>query len=561
MRLLADQQPELVTALAVAKEDYYTIEKFITNQCRLYTVMPLCLQLAMAPATQAYDQQCVNAVSLAREDKYGDGRYRGFTSAQGATLYRYGFYKLMLPHVKYMEQFKKCSYVTCGDDILFMVPLGRHNSVIFKIDCKHFDIGQCHEVLGPLVAVMREDMEKIDKPGARVWGSYYSERNILVGQINVSTRDMGPSGTTLQSKVNNPLATILCERVKTAVDRLLEHHFPAGVPRNGFLTQGGESDQIEELFPSSDAGERNFSAITDVVRQAGASLGFICKVERVTMSFTMRPDRNILAKYFSHPVPYLGYEHYYEWNTSVVVSGVDLSRWLAQAQFPKRKFDPAKEPVQDLQYLLVRMTTLAFNTGIVPDFAKSARSQIFNSLEQQLEDFCTKYSREATAELREADEEYSELTPLQLKSVAACLRQVDNWSNIIHSLWREVAHPLEDNESERAKEDWILSPIAESALPPQAPRVRVNWTPVDRNPTTIPIRSWRAVGRTQPRPLTILQATQEETSTLATARGRRKEHGRAGQQYLEDQERILDFDDESLPQGRRGGRGRRGHGN
>jgi hypothetical protein len=557
MRLLADQQPELVTALAVAKEDYYSVSKFISNQCRLYTVMPLALQLAMAPAAQAYERQCINASFMGPvgEDRYGDERCRGFTSAQSATLYRGGFEKLVVPHVRYMEKTNKSSYLTCGDDCLFMVPLGYNNSITFKLDCKHFDIGQCSEVLAPLVGVMRSDMEKIDVVGARIWASYYSERNLLVGQINVVTKDMGPSGTMLQSKVNNPLATILCERVKIAVDQLLQYHFPGGKPRNGFPTKGGQADQIFEMFPTV-GGVTDYSLITKIVHQVGASLGFVCKVERITRSFTMSTEFDLYAKYFSSPVPYLGYEHYYDYDTDSLTTTVDLARWAAQAQLPKRKFDMRVDPAVDQQYLLVRMTTLAFNTGIVPSFARDAQAQVFEKLEVLLSEFCKKFSSHAALELREEDEEYSELTPLQLKSVAACLRQVGEWKSVIHSLWREDKSSHAG--SEHVNEDWKASE-QDYVRPPVLSRVRVVWAPVLKEPTSIPVHSWRAVGRTQPRPLEIAPTIVEEVSALATARGRRKEHGRAGTEYLDDRRQVLDFDDEHLPSGRRGG-GNRRHG-
>jgi len=353
----------------------------------------------------------------------------------------------------------------------------------------------------------------------------------------------------------------MCERVKTLVDALLAHHFPGGMPRNGFPTKGGEADQIDTMFPRGADGERNFSLITDIVFQVGASLGFVCKVERVSENFTMRPETNILAKYFNKPVPYLGYEHYYDWEKNVVVSCVDLARWLAQAQFPKRRFDPIKQAHEDEQYFLIRATTLALNTGLMPLFAREKQYEVLDNLSTRLDNYCRDHKERAMETLRDGDEEFSLITPLQLRSVEACRRQLDMWEEMLFYLWEDRPSAGKRQFVTVGAEENVgfmeFVPTDEVPLP-RVPRVVVQWKPVDNNPRTIPVRSWRAVGRTQPRPLQLTSEVVEPKSELATARGRRREHGRAGQQYLQD--RMLEFtiDDEFLPSGRRGGQGRPG---
>jgi len=301
MRDIAETDPELVTAIAVAKEDYYKKAKYVNNQCRLYTLVPFGLQLAMAPATQAYTAQKGNILDGPVVGTEGvtvgvgaDGRPRGATSAQGVSFHHFGSRDFWHRLCGRADATFLPEYATCADDMTFVFRLAAKVGVSFQADCTSFDLTQTPELLGPVVTGMERELEKIDPTGAHIWASYYRERNILFGQCLMRTGHMGPSGTPLQSEVNNVIATVFAERVRQAL--LREFGEPLSDKRMEFTLNGKwlETD------------ERIEQRIAPVLTKMGAALGLSVRMEgfsvnRRSASFAW------LARYLDQPVSFLGY--------------------------------------------------------------------------------------------------------------------------------------------------------------------------------------------------------------------------------------------------------------
>jgi len=558
LRRVADSHPELVTAIAVAKEDYYSPKKYVENKLRLYTIVPFGLQLAMAPATQAYEAQCENSVGATFEGypsvvpgagvgerlRYPTfqqgwlGRPRGFNSAQGVSFQYQGAHKLFAPHALYVAVSKKPTYACCGDDIFMFVPFGA--SVLkFKIDCTSYDLTQCWEVLYPVILGMHSEMRKIDEVGASVWASYYMERNLLLGQSVVRTRDMGPSGTSLQSKVNNVLACILCERIVESIAPLLE---------------SGMDLLKSETLPAlkSEGIEDNISKI--VVRE-GAKLGLITRIERLTVDLVWGSGGSqYLRRFFASPTIFLGYEIYYCDRLGLVVPFVDLARCLAQAQYPKKSFNKQGQEAEDQIYCVIRLAQLLSNLGVPPSAeflalekreearqlmlaVENARQHVLRMARRVVEKFPT------LSEERMVDDNFYELSqthPESAQTVSACVVQLESprWEG----LWVDP-------------KETVVLPVVDVALPPKKEGARVA-VQMYGDSSSRPVQSWRSLGRQAPRPIEV--PVEARADALSTARGRRKEHRLAGEHYLQSNVAAIEEDDDDalLPpqKGRRRGR-------
>jgi len=280
--------------------------------------------------------------------------------------------------------------------------------------------------------------------------------------------------------------------------------------------------------------------LSAVVMRKASELGLVAEVERAEIMFVSANSVDPLIRIFKASQIYLGYELYYEPRMGNVLPVVDLARFCAQIQYPKKVFKK-EEVCQDEMYCAIRCTTLLANVGFsycgeFNDRLVRVRCNVLEFVDLVI----SKYGEVTNRELgNENYYEHSEIAPYGLRSVAACKRYlgatVEEFAENHMALW---------------------GGFPESTIVPENPPIFKAVPSDEKVPASVrpralalkrglpdPIRSWRSVGREPPVAAEVREAIQN-LSELSTARGRRGEHQRAGEEYLQSIQEILDDDEQ-----------------
>jgi hypothetical protein len=196
-----ETQPWLVACMGKCKADCYSQEKIEKFMMRFYNAFPRQVVLLMQQTTQVMEEQARNMLQMA-----------GGTSAQGMTLVRGGASDLvdMLDIMLMKEGY---AYTHVGDDTWCAVKVpGR--VILFSLDCSNFDITQHADATIKIHEKLRDQLSLVDPVAAQLWYAFMRER-LVVTKANLAYqwKHGGPSGSPMQSKVNDVYMDVFCQRV------------------------------------------------------------------------------------------------------------------------------------------------------------------------------------------------------------------------------------------------------------------------------------------------------------------------------------------------------------
>lgn len=194
-------QPWLVACMGKCKADCYSPEKVEQLMMRFYNALPRQATLLMQTATQVYEEQSRNLLEQV-----------GGTSSQGLSLVRGGASDL-IDALDIQIMMHGHAHTHVGDDTWVIVKVMK-KIYMFSIDCSNFDITQHSEATAEIHAQMRDQLAKIDPIAAQVWYAYMRERLVVtVKNVAYQWKHGGPSGSPMQSKVNDVFMDVYCQRV------------------------------------------------------------------------------------------------------------------------------------------------------------------------------------------------------------------------------------------------------------------------------------------------------------------------------------------------------------
>jgi len=205
-----DQMPYLIACYGKTKGDYYKVAKMEKAFLRFYVGPAKCPQMIAGQATQALEEDAESMLVMKLAGKRGH-------SAQGIRMSYGGTQELMecmLEEVK-KEMF---SYAHCGDDTLFIWTFGDYHCLA-SVDASAYDLTQRAELTEPVDEAIYQRLREYDELAAAVW-LYQNRQRIIVLENGetIETAHGGMSGTQLQSKRNDVIMDIVCQRLKRRFD-------------------------------------------------------------------------------------------------------------------------------------------------------------------------------------------------------------------------------------------------------------------------------------------------------------------------------------------------------
>lgn len=201
VRELERTTPYMVACKGKCKADCYSQEKVEDFRMRFYNALPRQVVLLMQQVTQVMEEQHRSLLD------FDEGR-----SAQGITLTKGGASALVDALDKMLKELGY-GYAHVGDDSKCVVRLFR-TVYIFSLDCSNFDITQHADATALIHAEFRDQLELVEPVAAQLWYAYMRERLVVTHQnIPYQWKHGGPSGMPLQSKVNDVLMEVLCDRI------------------------------------------------------------------------------------------------------------------------------------------------------------------------------------------------------------------------------------------------------------------------------------------------------------------------------------------------------------
>lgn len=317
LRKAEDERPWLVSLQGKAKADYYSKAKATTRKLRFYNTYPKQIMLNIQVATQALE--------ACKRNVFTDPNAR---TTLGISLVRGGAAELVAAMERQLRD-EQYAYVHCGDDSWVVFRDAREQLHMFALDCSSFDLTQYAEVLAPLLRELADQLRQIDAPAAELWHAYMRQRQVVVALTAViRTRNMGPSGSALQSTVNGMLMDVY-------IRRLMQRIVPMGLLVPGML---------EEL-----------------VTKVGSTLGLTVRLEQYTVSeagFTLRDFLSV------RPFLFIGYNFYHTWDGGVRAY-CDLPRQCAQLRYPSLKWMRKGQEMAVREAM--RLGSIMLNWGVPPE--------------------------------------------------------------------------------------------------------------------------------------------------------------------------------------------------
>jgi hypothetical protein len=294
MDVVKTSYPHLVVLMGKAKADVYTLKKVEKFMLRFYNVVPRQFAMLMQTVTQPFEGSQRNVL----EQRAAQGEF--LHSAQGVPLAHCGA-EDMVEQMEIQLAVLGYAYVHCGDDTWLVFNDGE-GVVCVGLDASNFDLTQRGEVIAPLRERLTDTLRTGDRVAAEIWNEFMRSRVVAVAHTLV--REMnhgGPSGMMMQSKLNDMLAHVMCDRYVRAVrtsDPLTE-------------------EEYERLAIS-----------------VGDTLGLVIRLEMFVRVGGARTIREVLRE---HPFLFLGY-YFHEKNGRVVVMA-DMPRSLAGIRYPGTKWE------------------------------------------------------------------------------------------------------------------------------------------------------------------------------------------------------------------------------
>lgn len=330
-------KPWLVACKGKCKADCYSQEKIEDFKLRFYNALPRQVVLMMQTATQVLEEQARNMLMQV-----------GGTSAQSMTLVRGGASDLV-DALDTQLLMKGWAYAHVGDDTWCVVS-GFGMMVLFSLDCSNFDITQHGDVTKPIHDAIRTQLERVDPVAAQLWYAYMRERLVVTFKnIPYQWKHGGPSGSPLQSKVNDVLMDILCDRIMQD-------------PQKASTREG-----LEEY-----------------VQKLGDEMHLKVRLEDYEVVKGATSLRQAL-----HEVSFLfiGYRFYAENNKVYVFA--DLARSLAQFPYPGLKWTQKRNEHEINEAM--RMGSIIMNMGRPPrelrKMFETMKANVVALIEKAIEDF------------------------------------------------------------------------------------------------------------------------------------------------------------------------------
>lgn len=311
IRTLEAEEPWLTAVRGKCKTDCYSQEKIESFRLRFYNAFPKHFVLVMQQATQVLEEQARSVIDTPSGH-----------SAQGVALVRGGADALITAMDEQLR-LDGFAYIHVGDDTFCAVRLpGR--VVLFSLDCSNFDLTQHAQATLPIHEAIRDQLSLVDPVAAQVWYAFARER-VVVTHKRATLRwyHAGPSGLPCQSKVNDMLMDVVCQRIRGEVSSFAREDLDVALQRIG-----------ADLHLSIRLEDYEVVDGVNTIRQALALTSFL----------------------------FIGYYFYARENAVFVFA--DLPRQLAQMPYPSLKWTPDKgeHTVSDI----IRLGSILMNMGSPP---------------------------------------------------------------------------------------------------------------------------------------------------------------------------------------------------
>lgn len=233
------RQPSAVLFTGKVKTDIYKEDKIKDCKLRFYVVAPGHLKFYLAMATQPFAKAKVSLTEIFAERAANPDHplfsnemfkrpsavtkfLKKMHSAQKVGLTGNGpFYMVRALDVQVHD--RGYGYLHCGDDT-WLVVMGTFQAGdevglvpqlnMFKIDMTNFDLTQRRTVVSAVHDRLAEGLAIIDKDRAEVMSEIWKKKLINVHASAICTfENLGVSGITLQSEVNDMIAEVCCNRL------------------------------------------------------------------------------------------------------------------------------------------------------------------------------------------------------------------------------------------------------------------------------------------------------------------------------------------------------------
>lgn len=318
-----ESSPETLKYVALkgkCKADPYKTSKVVERKMRFYNVFPRQVALNLMVVSQTMDEH----------SQHIRPKNTRLKSAIGVSLVRGGADELVSA-LDWMLADDGAGYTHTGDDT-WVVAEYESGLLLFSIDCSAYDLTQREEVTMPIHTAIADELEKIDGPAASLWYAYARERVVVT--VNSQTyrwKHGGASGFPLQSKINDVLMDVFCQRV------------------------------LGELVDRLEVGEKSVPTqvqLDEVLKKVSQGLGLQARLEEYKFIPGVSSVREALE---TTTFLYVGYNFYAQDGKVYVVA--DLPRQISQMQYPS-SFWVEREKLMGME--AVRLAGVLISFGLVP---------------------------------------------------------------------------------------------------------------------------------------------------------------------------------------------------
>jgi len=322
-RRMQTEAPHLVACMGKAKSDHYSMAKIEGHKLRFYNVVGRQIALLIQQGTQVLEGYSNHML----EDK----RVR---TAQGVSLVRGGAEALVQQLDEQLAE-TGFAYSHVGDDSWVIVRSGE-DVIMFSLDCTNFDLTQHSDTMAEIHLAVRDVLSKVSPTSAGLWYGLMRERLVVTSSSLVRLwKHAGPSGSPMQSKVNDMLMDVLLQRMEARRDEVL---------------WGYDEEMSSFVF------------------REGKKLGLEVRVEnlRTVRAATLRDALH------QFPFLYIGYYFYGEMGKISVIA--DLPRSLSQMQYPHSGWEKSKDVLQVKEAM--RVGAILINWGVPPKVLEPAYNAV-----------------------------------------------------------------------------------------------------------------------------------------------------------------------------------------
>lgn len=332
VRDLESSNPELMAFRGKAKADFYSTEKIESFRLRFYNALPRQLMLIMQMGTQPFERTSRTILT--------EGH-----SGIGLSLVRGGAQDLVDALQRQVDE-DGVAFVHVGDDSWVVARVGEE-LVLFSLDCSNFDLTQHADTTREVHEALRERVALFDRVAADLWFSLMRERLVVVaGTLVRRWRHAGPSGSPLQSKVNDMLMDVLIRRL---------------VRNDKFKAVVTDREELDRL-----------------IQDVGTGMGFRVRLE----DHDVHVSRSLQAALADKPFLFVGY--YFHVVAGQVTVYADVPRALAQLPYPNLKWMAEKGDVAVMEAF--RVGSIVMNMGVPPACLQEAHAALVNVAVRHLED-------------------------------------------------------------------------------------------------------------------------------------------------------------------------------